>query len=400
MVTGHVQKRGKRGWNSLVIDYGYDAAGIRRRKRRTIKRRDGRPVTKAQAEAELRRVLAEIDAGTYVEPSELTVAAYLRRWFETVKPRLARKSIKAYTTAIETHIIPNLGSVPLAGLRPLQIQELYARLLESGHARREGGLSPKTLQLVHIVLHSALRQAVKWQLLVRNPADAVDAPRPRKKEVTVLDDRAAAELLDAARAYAAYPVHPVVALGLWTGLRRGEVFALRWSDIDLEGRTLRVNRSLLKEGRAHSFHEPKTQAGRREVPLPDSAVALLKALRRRQAELRLQRGPAFSDEGLVFTKADGTVADPAVFNTHFRRVARLAGIPTARFHDLRHTYATKLLAQGVHPKVVQELLGHAQVTITLGLYGHVLPGLKEAATAKIEEAFGHQSGTNPTTLRS
>jgi len=384
MVTGHVEKRGKKGWNSIRLFFGRDpATGKRIRKRITIERPDGKPVTKREAQAKLREILAEIDHGTYVEPTDLTVAEYLERWFEAIRPRLAYKTVRAYRTAIERHINPRIGALRLDALRPLHVQEMYQDLLENGREKGPGTrLSPKTVQLTHTVLRSALKQAVKWELVRRNVTDAVDPPKARRKEIRALSAEELSRLLSVARGHNDYTI---IALLARTGLRIGELFALRWSDVDLDKRTLLVKRKLVKEGRFEEISEPKTRSGQRQVPLPDSAVAVLREHRRRQMEDRLRQGPDYQNLGLVVCRPDGRPLEPTAFRRRFRRIASEAGLAGFRPHDLRHTYATLLLSAGVPLRVVQELLGHARPTTTLENYSHVLPGHREAAAAKLDE---------------
>ncbi|MDQ7794103.1 MAG: site-specific integrase [bacterium] len=387
MPTGHVEKRSKNAW-SIVIDLGRDSAtGQRQRIRRTVK-----GATKRQAEAELRRLLAEVEAGTYVEPTKLTLGEYLRRWLadgpgQRVRPR----TLEDYARVAERHIVPALGHVRLSALQPLQIQELYSRLLEDGRLDGTGSLSPRSVQLVHVVLHSALRQAVRWLLIVRNPADAVDVPRPRRRQPPMLRPDALTRLLEAARGHRD---ETLVQFALMTGMRRGELLALTWEAVDLERRVVQVYRALARvPGGSAPAEAPKTKRSRRQVALPVAAVQLLRDLRRRQLEDRLRAGPTYQDQDLVFCNADGSRIYPDAVSHRFRAISLQAGLGGFRFHDLRHAHATWLLAQGVHPKVVQERLGHEAVSTTLDIYSHVVPTLQREAADAIDATIGHRLGT-------
>ena len=234
--------------------------------------------------------------------------------------------------------------------------------------------------------YSALAQAVRWGLIARNPAAAIDRPRAGRSETVIraLSADEVAALLAAARETWLYEV---ILLAVATGLRRGELLALRWSDLDLESGLLSVNRAIEETGAGIGFKAPKTARSRRTLPLPQIAVEALRLHRCAQAERRLTLGPAYFDADLVFATPEGKPWFPSNFDRAWRTFKRAHGF-TFRFHDLRHTHASLLLALGVHPKIVQERLGHASVTMTMDVYSHLLPGVQEAAVAKFEETLG------------
>ncbi len=388
MPSGHVRKRGERSW-AIIIELGRDPVTGKRQRRHWETVRG----TKRQAEERLREILAALKAGTAVEPHRETLGEYLERWLRDYgQARLAPKTLESYTDILRAFVIPALGHVPLQALQPAHLQSLYARLLESGRRDgRPGGLSPRTVHYIHRVIHRALEVAVKLQLVPRNVADAVEPPRARRPEATALDAEGARRLLEAADGHRLYPI---IHLALHTGLRAGELLALRWEDVDLDRGILQVRRTLQRlRGQGLHVKEPKTERGRRTVALPASAVEVLRRHRRQQAEERLAAGPDYQDYGLVFCWQDGRPLDPYGWLTHaFRRLADRAGFPGLRFHDLRHTHATLLLLGGIHPRVAQERLGHSDIRTTLELYSHVVPGLQEAAAAKIDELLGHTGG--------
>ncbi len=387
MPTGHVEKRSKNAW-SIVIDLGRDpATGRRRRIRRSVK-----GATKRQAEAELRRLLGEVEQGTYVEPTRLTLGDYLRRWLDdSARPRLAPTTTANYETLIERHIIPALGRVPLAALQPLHLQEFYLGRLEGGRVRGSGGVSPRTVVLIHTVLHAALKQAVRWQLLSRNPADCVDVPRSRRPRVRTLSAEELPSFLEVIRGHRD---EHLIQMALYTGLRRGELLALRWEDVDLEARSVRVRHGLVRTDGGMTLAGPKTKRSQRQVTVSDVALGILREVRRQQAEQKLRLGSRYHDGGYVFCNSDGSLIDPSSVTHRFADLARATGFPGLRFHDLRHTHATLLLMQGIHPKVVQDRLGHETITTTLDTYSHVLPTLQREAAAAIDAAIGHRLGTD------
>jgi len=268
---------------------------------------------------------------------------------------LAPSTVANYRSMIERHIIPALGHLPLSALQPLHLQELYLDRLERGRVRGGGGVSRRTVVLIHTVLQAALKQAVKWQLLSRNPADAVDVPRRQRSKVRTLNDEELARFLEPV---SGHRDEHLIRMALYTGVRRGELLALKWEDVDLDAKVLRVRHGLVRAGGEMHLSGPKTRKSRRQIALSDTAVALLKEIRRSQTEQKLRLGPRYQDHGHVFCNPDGSLIDPSSVTHRFTKLARAAGFLGLRFHDLRHTHASLLLMQGIHPKVVQNRLGH------------------------------------------
>jgi integrase len=252
----------------------------------------------------------------------------------------------------------------------------------------KGGLSPRAVRYLHAIIRQALQQAVKEGLLTRNPADATSPPVAQTKQVRPLTEDELLAFFAAAREdrlFAAY------VLAATTGLRRGELLGLCWDSVDLERGTITVRRELVRVRDGVALEDTtKSRSGRRSVTLTDDAVRELKAHRRRQAQERLLMGEAYQDNGLVFCRPDGRPIDPVWFTKHFQHLLAKAGLPRVRLHDLRHTHASLLLARGVHPKVVQERLGHSSITVTLDLYSHLVPGLQEAAAASLNGLLGRR----------
>jgi len=326
----------------------------------------------------LRDALKQTGDGLPLPGQRLTLGQYLATWLEAVRPSLRPESFRRYEDACRLHITPSLGMVPLVKLEPERVQALYSRLLAKG-------LSGTSVQLVHGVLHRALRQAVRWKKAQRNVCDLVDAPRRTTPEMRALSPEEARRLLDACEGH---HLEGFFVLAVTAGLRLGELQALRWSDIDLDGARLRVTRSFqgIVDG-VPAFSEPKTQKSRREIHLSALAVASLRRHRVAQTEARL-RSPYWENLGLIFTTDTGRPLDGN--NIRARSFARLlvkAGLPPMRLHDLRHTAATLLMAEGVPVKVASEMLGHADVTTTLRIYSHVLPGMGEAAADAMDRVF-------------
>jgi integrase len=373
-VRGSIRQRGKGSW-TVIVDLGSDpVTGKRRQLWRSVKG------PKRDAEALLVQLLHERDTGVERPVGKITVAEYLDRWMvDYVEPSLAPKTQSAYRDVIRNHFVPALGSLDLVALRPSHIQALYTRLL--------GRLSARSVLRYHQVLHAALRQAVRWQLLTRNPADAVEPPRPGRREIRALTPDQARAVMAAADPT---PLGAFVRLALLTGMRRGELLGLRWADI--EGDSIHIQQTAQRiAGQGIVFRQPKTRLSRRSIALSSDAVAVLRQHRLRQAEARFLAGPAYQDRDLVFATGLGTPLEPGNVLRTWRRVVATAELPGLRIHDLRHGHATLMLGQGVHPKIVSERLGHASINITLDTYSHVLPGLQAAAAEALDSILAEPS---------
>ena len=377
-MKGHLRKRGKNSW-AIAIYVGRDHRGKPKYKWHTV--RGG----KRKAQDECTRLLNELATGEYVEPSKMTVREYLAYWLENyAKLNVAGRTFERYSEIVRLHLVPALGDKLLTKLQPLSIQGCYVAALQSGRKDKRAGLSAQTVVHHHRVLREALQQAVRWKLLVRNPADAVDPPKVERREMQVLDEHQTKRLLAVVVGTRLYI--PVL-LAVTTGLRRGEILALRWQDIDLDQGTLAVRRSLEQTRGGNRFKEPKTQKARRVVALPALTTEALRKLKVEQAKARLLIGAGYADEGLVCARIHGTRLDPAETTAAFAALIKKADLPKIRFHDLRHSHATQLLRQHVHPKVVSERLGHSTIGITLDVYSHVLPGMQEEAARRIDRAL-------------
>jgi integrase len=374
-MKGHIRKRGKTSWE-IAINLGRDAQGKRRQKFHNVRG------TKRDAQRKLNEILHQLDTGSYVAPQKVTVGVFLDKWLSHVEATITRKTFIRYREICRRHLATAFGQLPLTKLQPLHIQDMYAGALKSGRLDGKGGLSARTIIQHHRVLREALQAAVQWQLLVRNPADAVSPPRASKHEMRALTEQETVKLLRAAEGSRLYM--PVL-LAATSGLRRGELLALRWQDID--GETLRVQQAVEQVRGEINIKTPKTAKGKRAIALPSIAVEALRQHRAQQAEERLMLGPDYQDNGFVFCQPDGRLWRPDTFTANYRTLVECTDLGNVRFHDLRHTHATHLLRQGVHPKVVSERLGHATIAITLDTYSHVLPDMQAEAAGKIDTAL-------------
>jgi integrase len=371
-MKGHLRERSPGHW-AIILDVP-DSTGKRRQRWHSFKG------TKREAQRECARLISELDKGTHVEPSRITVAAFLERWIEHMQGQVSPRSHERYAEIARKNLVPLLGALALTKLQPAHISTAYATALASGRRDGSGGLSARTVTHMHRVLREALQQAVRWQMLARNPADAVKPPKVERKEMAVLDTDATARLIKAARGSSlAVPI----LLGVLCGLRRGEIVALRWRNVDLDRDQISVVASTEQTDAGCREKEPKSGRGR-TVALAPLMVEELRGHRLRQAEALLALGVRLTDDHHVVARADGQALQPRSLTHAFVNFVRQCGLQI-RLHDLRHTHATHMLASGVHPKIAQERLGHSSVGITLDLYSHVLPGMQAEAVARVDD---------------
>jgi integrase len=360
------------------------------------RRKDGRyvasiknPVTgtrierygKSQKEAEklLEDIKFEIRQGTLATGPRQTVRQFLEFWLEDVhRPKIRPGTYRGHRAIIYNHLIPAFGNVQLSKLTPGQVQALYARL------QREG-MTPGGVITVHAVLHNALKYAVKTSLVAQNICDRVEIPRAQKHDVNPLTGEQVRMLLDVAKGH---KFEACLCVAATLGLRRGELLALHWSDVDLENRLLYVRYTLTREpGKGQRESEPKTASSRRKILMPRFVADVLRQHRLQQMKIRLEVGEKWVDHDLVFSNRFGGYISEHNLYWHFHALLKKAGLPPMRFHDLRHSAATVLLSMHVHPKVVQEILGHSTIRMTMDTYSHVLPSMQQDAVDKLERFF-------------
>lgn len=332
-------------------------------------------------EKKLNEARGDAARGLVFDDGDLTLGKYLDRWLsDSVRGTVRTTTLERYAELVRLHIKPVVGSVKLKNLSPAHVQGLYRDRLDTG-------LSPATVHKIHVVLHKALKQAVRWNMVPRNVTEAVTPPRPAPDEIHPLDAAQVAALLSGA---SGDRLEALYVLAVTTGARQGELLALKWEDLDLERKILRIRRTLTRSKGTMTLGEPKTKKSRRTVPLTDRAVTALKIHRKLQLEERMRLADLYKDRGLVFANEVGNITNPSNLRQRsFTKLLKLAGLPdTTRFHDLRHTCATLLLSRGQHPKLVQELLGHANIAITLDTYSHVLPGMGDGLADAMEDAIG------------
>ena len=438
-MRGSVIKKGDRWYVKIELDVD-PATGRRRQKWHSGYN------TKREAERARIDLLSKFDRGEYVEPSHQTVADYFTDWLKAIKHTVRPSTFESYERNVRNHVVAHIGAVRLTKVDAGVLNGLYSLLLTSGrrpssragkgyspevvaravalrakgktllataeqlasefdeavnltkdtlasllrrHAvgpstRSSAGLDRRTVNYVHTIVHRAMKDAVRWGRLARNPADASDPPRGGQKadgihawDAVTLRSFLERTRLDGDR------LHAVWVLLATTGMRRGEALGLRWADVDLDKGRVRVVQTVIRTRGVVSVGEPKTARGRRSISLDGATVAVLREHRKRMLEERLLVGPDFHDVGLVFHQPDGSSLRPdAVSSAFLRRVERFGAVRIT-LHGLRHTWATLALEGGIHPRVVQERLGHSTIAITLGIYSHVSPTLHDEAAEQV-----------------
>jgi integrase len=356
---GYLRKRG--GAYVMTIYLGKDETGRPRQLSRTFRG------SEREAKAEMARLIAERDQGVDLRPQQATFTELAQRWRESKFPDLSASTAATYETLLSVHALPTLGTLRLRDLRPLHIEAVKQAVLKAG-------CSQKSALNVYRLVSAVLKQAVRWQLLARNPADAVSPPRPRRFVAQAPTPEALGRLLTVADQT---PYGPVARLAALTGARQGELLALRWRDIDWTARHLTVRGT-------------KTESSLRQVDLGEMALALLQEHRRHELEKRLMLGPGAdcgSDSATILTNLVGKQMDAGGLKRTWKRVIRDANVGHVRFHDLRHASATYLLQAGVPVQMVSQRLGHSRTSTTTDIYAHVLPGMGRHAAEVLEKVM-------------
>ncbi len=367
---------------SAVIDIKDAATGKRKRKWIALQNCSGkRDAIKAR-----NKLTTEMGAGSYVEPSKLTLSEFFDRWLKHIKPNVSPRTHERYEQIATKNLAPLLGAKVLSKLQPIDISEAYGKALENGRRDGNGGLSPRTINHMHRILFSALAQAERWKLINRNPAALLekrDRPKIEKKPVTTIDAPTTATVFDAARERRLFI--PLV-LATLCGLRRGEITALRWKSIDLDNGQLAVIASTeqLDDSKIKPRDKEAKSGKARTIALPSLAVEELRRWRLTQAEELLRLGIRADDSRHVVTKADGEPVQPRSLTHVMSAFLKEWGVA---LHKMRHSHASHMLAANVHPKIVQERLGHSSIAITMDIYSHLMPNMQGEAAAAVDGAM-------------
>lgn len=366
MGMGHVKKRGKT-W-SYIVDV-YDSSG--KRKQKWV----SGFATEKEAKKALAQKLVEINAGTYIEPNKESIKDFMEWWMTSKKSKLRPGTVRAYNWLINTHIIPGIGHIQLSKLKPQQLESFYDQLLDNG-------LAPRSIKAAHNIIHSMLKKAQTFEIVSRNVAQLVETPKTSKPKMNVWEADHVMRFLETASQSRNYIVY---VLALTTGMRMGELLALRWKNVNYNGdkANISVTETFSKSDHGYEFQDPKTKTSNRLIALPKDVTELLKAHRKEQLKEKLKNGHLYEDQDLIIATKIGTPVYPRNLSRQWYNLLEKANVPAIRFHDLRHTHATLMLKQGIHVKIVSERLGHSNISVTLDTYSHVLPHMQEEAADAI-----------------
>ncbi|MCP4309346.1 MAG: site-specific integrase [bacterium] len=386
-MRGHIAKKGNRYY--AVVYEGIDAATGKPRHRW-----HAAGETRKGAEKILGDLVKRMHDGDYRSPDKITLGDYLlQRWLPSKRTRVKPSTASAYERNIRLHINPNIGLIPLQKLQPEDLDELYVKLLTEGKRNGSGGgLSAKSVRNVHATIQSALSDATRKGTVFRNVADIADPPSISRsgRSMNVWTSDQLRAFLEGITGHDLYPLYFLAAT---TGMRRGELAGLRWRNVDLDAARLTVNQQVVSVEYELIEDDLKTASSRRTIDLDDQTVAMLRRHRRHQLEERMASGQR-GDDGFVFARPDASPVHPDLISQTFQRFMDHSELPRIRLHDLRHTHATILLQQSVHPKVVSERLGHSSIAFTMTVYQHVMPGMQAEAAATFGAAvFGNATNT-------
>ena len=377
MSRGNISRRGKASWRLKYEQGARDATGKRRIAYVTV---NG---TRRDAERELVRRLASVDAGTHVDPARTTVGEYLRAWLDA-PTGLSAKTVERYRQLAAQQLAPHIGHVKLQQLRPAAIEELHAKLLKAG-GKNGAPLSARTVGHCHRLLRAALERAARAEIIGRNVAAIVPPPKVQPREVQILTREQIAAVLSA---FEGHVLGPLVALAVGSGARRGELCGLAWGCVDLDRATIRIERSLEETSAGLRIKAPKSRHGVRTISIPRGAREALRAHRLQQQQYRLTIGAGRIEGGdYVFTTPTLCPLSPDNLSRDWRRALVALKLPQARFHDLRHFHASTLIAAGVDVLSISRRLGHATPGFTLTVYGHLFPNTDQAAARAIDAAL-------------
>ena len=368
-MRGHIFRRGKT--YAVVVYLGRDPETGRKRQKWYTAR------TRKEAEDLLPTILTKIQGGEVLTTQKITVSEYLKRWLKDyVDGSLETKTRISYHQIIEKSVIPAMGDIPLSKLSPYRIHAYLADRLKEGS-------SATTVRYYYRVLKKAFNTGMRWGILNANPCDRVDPPRPSKYRPEVLSLKQTRSFLKAAKQSDHYGLFLAA---VTTGLRQGELLGLRWQDVDFKRGVVNIRQAFYRIGKNKGFKKPKSEKSRRAVVLLPQMVRELRRIQKSQTRNQKLLGSEYEDQNLIFTQWNGR---PLHGNNITKRdlpvALKAAKLPRIRFHDLRHSHATALLEMGIHPKIVQERLGHSGIAITLDIYSHVVPGLQEAAVEALSK---------------
>lgn len=307
---------------------------------------------------------------------------YLDFWKESTFGNLEITTREGYIQKIDKHIKPYLSDIYLEKLTPLHLQKFYDEKLKNGRIDKQGGLSERTVLALHRIIYSALEQAVKWQLVIRNVAKAVDPPKAKKYKAKYLTDKQTEQLIESAKNT---DIYIPIMIAIYTGARRGEVLGLNWENVNLEKGTIKIVDNLCTTKEGLIIKQPKTSSGTRTIAISNTLVEILKKHKIKQLEYKMKLGKEYKDNNMVCCYEDGRLFNPKRFSAKFNELLKNNNLPLIRFHDLRHSHASLLVKLGVEPKIISERLGHSNIGITMDLYSHLYEDVDREVADRFEK---------------
>ena len=341
--------------------------------------------TRKEVARKMTEMKHKLFTGTYIEQTNIKLEDWLKKWVKGRKSTLAYSTYRNYEMMIRNHLIPTLGRTKLKELNARQVQELLNYKLEHGKINGEGGLSASSVKYIYTTLHAALEQAVKERLIPNNVCVAVEVPK--KQEETKLHTWTTKEVNKFLNVAKGYRFFEVFYLALNTGMRKGELLGLQWKDIDYNKNVINVKRQLTRTDKGLIFKKVKTKSGNRTIPITDDVIRYLKSHKIRQSEQKLALGEGYNNKDLIACNGIGNGLDGRNLNREFKKIIEDAGLPSIRFHDLRHTFATTYLQNGGNIKTLQQILGHSSITVTIDTYSHVTDEMLYQASKNISTMY-------------
>lgn len=373
-MKGSTRKRGT-CWE-YTVDIGNDPVTNKR-----IRKSKSGFRTKKECETAMNKLIVEIEQGEYVEQKEILLKDYLADWLKSIKPNIAGNTFAYYRRIAENEIVPVLGNMQVSKIKPLHIEKFIQE------KRNKENINNTTLKHYFDTLNIALNQALKWQIISKNPCLAITPPKKENKEMNVLNVKELELLLNYLRDSRFKTLYLVVVLSVTCGLRRGEALGLQWEDIDFKQGIITVKNNYTKVDNKDMLTTPKTDKSTRKITMLDLTSEILSKWQVEQKKNKLLLGKEYNNNNFVCTWEDGRPVRPDYISQQFSRVIKKLGLPSVRFHDLRHTHATMLLLQNVSPKVVSKRLGHSNISTTYDIYAHVLPEMEREAADKLNDLF-------------
>lgn len=373
-MRGNIRQRTKNSWTITIELPRDEITNKRRQKYYTIKG------NKKDAEKFLTEKLRELDTGILIETKSMKFGEYLDYWKDKTFSNLEITTKEGYIQKIDKHIKPYLSNILLENLKPLHLQNFYEEKLKNGKLDGKGGLSERTVLALHRIIHSALEQAVKWQLVIRNVAECVEPPKAKKFEAKFLTDKQTEELIHKAKNT---DIYIPIMLAIYTGARRGEILGLNWDNVDLEKGIIKIIDNLCATKNGLIIKQPKTKSGIRTIAISKSLITILRAHKVNQMKNKIRLGKHYQDNNMVCCYEDGHLFNPKRFSAKFNELLQKNELPIIRFHDLRHSHASLLVKMGVQPKEISSRLGHSNIGITMDYYSH----LYEEADREVANMF-------------